>query len=184
MHIVAEGGFEKATTKELTYYSGNVLKVKMNEVYIYRLFGSKEKLFEAVFLRLNNKFLSSFYNCFRSIESDDHDVNKKLIHLFLSSWHFIMENEEPCRYYAKYYYSGYFRGQSKDTHNIILSKIASKMASFFKEGTDLEFVLHSAFCVLLDFGIRVHNKELEDSEMQRQKIFNLLYCMVAPYIKP
>lgn len=35
IHLIAEGGFEKATTKELTHSGGALPDFKMNEVYIY-----------------------------------------------------------------------------------------------------------------------------------------------------
>ena len=34
IHLIAEGGFEKATTKNLAYYSEIPSGIKMNEVYI------------------------------------------------------------------------------------------------------------------------------------------------------
>ena len=36
IHLIAEGGFEKATTKELTHCGGHLPDFKMNEAYIYR----------------------------------------------------------------------------------------------------------------------------------------------------
>ena len=55
INLVAEGGFEKATTKELAFYGGNLADVKMNEVYIYRFFGNKERLFDAAFRQLDTE---------------------------------------------------------------------------------------------------------------------------------
>ena len=43
IRLIAEGGFEKATTKELAYSGGNLPDQKMNEVYIYRLYSLGEK---------------------------------------------------------------------------------------------------------------------------------------------
>ena len=54
IHLIAQGGFESATTKELTHCSGSIEGLRMNEVYIYRLFGSKEYLYEAAFEMLDN----------------------------------------------------------------------------------------------------------------------------------
>ena len=55
IHLIAKGGFENATTKDLALSGGNLPGLKMNEVYIYRLFGSKESVYEAAFLRFCNK---------------------------------------------------------------------------------------------------------------------------------
>ena len=51
IHLIAEGGFEKATTKALTYCGDQLPAVKMNEVYIYRLFGSKPSCRVVLFYR-------------------------------------------------------------------------------------------------------------------------------------
>ena len=37
IRLIAEGGFEKATTKELAHCGDAPADLKMNEVYIYRL---------------------------------------------------------------------------------------------------------------------------------------------------
>ena len=60
IHLIAEGGFEKATTKELTHCGGQLPDFKMNEVYIYRFFGSKEKLYETAFVRLDTELFHAF----------------------------------------------------------------------------------------------------------------------------
>ena len=55
LHLIAEGGFESATTKELTHCGGSLPDFKMNEVYIYRIFGSKEQLYESAFIQLDRE---------------------------------------------------------------------------------------------------------------------------------
>ena len=40
IHVIAQNGLDKATTKAISNATG------INEVYIYRLFENKEKLFE------------------------------------------------------------------------------------------------------------------------------------------
>ncbi|MBR3691438.1 MAG: hypothetical protein IKL89_01900 [Clostridia bacterium] len=44
VRLVAEGGFEKATTKAITFDGETLPDMRMNEVYIYRIFGNKEHL--------------------------------------------------------------------------------------------------------------------------------------------
>ena len=60
IHLIAEGGFEKATTKELTHCGGQLPDFKMNEVYIYRFFKSKENLYEAAFVRFDTELFYAF----------------------------------------------------------------------------------------------------------------------------
>ena len=62
IRLIAEGGFEKATTKAITYDGEPPLGLKMNEVYIYRLFGNKEKLYTKAFECLDEEFVFSQTN--------------------------------------------------------------------------------------------------------------------------
>ena len=183
IHLIAEGGFEKATTKELTHSSGDWLGIKMNEVYIYRLFGSKENLYEAAFACLDNKLFYAFRRGVEAVGGFAQDSKDRLCQFFLIVWEFILENEERCRFYVRYYYSIYFKGHSLEVHKKLFEGIVAEMAPLFKEEADVVSILHSVFTILLDFGIRVYNGDLEDSDINTPHIFNVLYCMMSTYFK-
>ena len=183
INLIAEGGFEKATTKELAYYGGNLPDVKMNEVYIYRLFGSKENVYAAAFVFLDNELFDAFKSAIKTVGGFDKDIKEHLYQFFLLAWQFILKNEDRCRCYVRYYYSVYFRGESKDRHKKKFESIIAPMTEMFKEEANVPAVLHSVFTALLDFGIRVYNGELEDNDDSRRHIFNVLYCMMATYFK-
>ena len=183
IHIIAEGGFEKATTKELTHCGGNLPDFKMNEVYIYRFFGSKERLYESAFLRLDSELFYAFRNEVRDIGGFEYDTKKKLYELFLKAWRFILGNEERCRCYVRYYYSIYFKDNSLEAHKKLFDEMIAEMTPIFKEEANVAAILHSVFTAMFDFAIRVYNGELEDNEINRSHIFNILYCMMATYFK-
>ena len=183
IHLIAEGGFEKATTKELTHGGGTQPDFKMNEVYIYRFFGSKENLYESVFLRLDSELFYAFRNGVRAIGGFEENTKKKLYEFFLKAWNFILGNEERCRCYVRYYYSIYFKGNSIDAHKKLFDEMIAEMTPIFKEEADVEAILHSVFTAMFDFAIRVYNGELEDSDINRPHIFNVLYCMMMTYLK-
>lgn len=183
IHLIAEGGFEKATTKELTHCGGALPNFKMNEVYIYRIFGSKENLYEAAFVRLDNELSYAFQSGVASIGGFDENVKEKLNEFFRMAWRFILGNEEKCRCYVRYYYSIYFKGHSLETHKKLFEGMISEMAPMFKDEADIVSILHSVFTALFDFAIRVYNGDLEDSDINRPHIFNVLYCMMANYFK-
>ena len=94
-----------------------------------------------------------------------------------------MGNEERCRCYVRYYYSIYFKGHSRAAHRKLFEGMVNEMAPIFKEEADVEAILHSVFTAMFDFAIRVYNNELEDSDINRPHIFNVLYCMMATYLK-
>lgn len=183
IHLIATGGFEKATTKELTHCGGSLPNFKMNEIYIYRIFGSKEELYEAVFACLDNELYSAFRSAFKAVGGFEQDTKKRLYEFFMMAWRFIMRNEERCRCYVRYYYSVYFKGRSLEKHNNMFDGMISKMAPIFKKEADVVSILHSVFTTLFDFGIRVYNGDLEDSDINTPHIFNVLYCMMATYFK-
>jgi AcrR family transcriptional regulator len=181
INIIAEGGFENATTKALTHTEGNLTNLKMNEVYIYRIFGSKEKLFEAVFLRLDSEIARAFKNGIESVS--ELDGQEKYYEFFLKVWRFILSNEKRCRCYVRYYYSIYFNGDSVLAHKKLMEQIVAQIAPIFKEEADVHSIMHSIFTTFLAFAIRVYNGELEDNEINRPHIFNVLYCMAMTYFK-
>ena len=183
IHTIAIGGFEKATTKELTYCGGNLPDLKMNEVYIYRIFGSKEHLYEEVFLCLDRELVRAFRHGVDTVGGFQDDVTQKLYQFFLLAWNFILNNEERCRCYVRYYYSIYFKGESLEAHKNLFAGIKEEMRPLFKEEADVEAILHSVFITVFSFAIRVYNGELEDTEINRVHIFNVLYCMMHSYFK-
>ena len=103
IHLIAEGGFEKATTKELTHSGGQLPDFKMNEVYIYRFFKSKENLYEAAFVRLDTELFYAFKRGVEIIGGFENDRKEKLGKFFSMAWQFVLGNEERCRCYVRYY---------------------------------------------------------------------------------
>ena len=183
IHLIAEGGFEKATTKELTHSGGNLPNLKMNQVYIYRFFKSKEELYEAAFIFLDNELYRAFKNGVEIIGGFVGCGKEKLNKFFSMAWQFVMSNEERCRCYVIYYYSNYFKGKSREAHRQLFAGIEEEMTPLFKDEADVNSILHSAFTALFDFAIRVYNGELEDNEINRPHIFNVLYSIMATYFK-
>ena len=183
IHLIAEGGFEKATTKELTHCGGQLPNFKMNEVYIYRFFGSKEKLYETAFVRLDTELFHAFKHGVEIIGGFDDSRKEKLERFFSMAWQFILGNEERCRCYVRYYYSIYFKGASLEAHRKLFAGMVDEMTPIFKDEADVSSILHSVFTALFDFAIRVYNGDLEDNDENRPHIFNVLYCMMISYFK-
>ena len=86
IHLIAEGGFEKATTKELTHCGGQLPDFKMNEVYIYRFFKSKENLYEAAFVRLDTELFDAFKHGVKIVGGFEDDKKEKLSRFFSLAW--------------------------------------------------------------------------------------------------
>ncbi len=183
IRIIAVGGFESATTKELAHSGGILPDLKMNETYIYRLFESKEGVYAAAFAFLDRELCLAFESGIADIEFFKADLKKSFYTLFMKAWKFILHNQDNCRCYVRYYYSVYFKGASLEYHKRLFKGMIFRLSSFFNEEADVEAILHSVFTTLLNFAIRVFNGELEDSEVNRYHIFNVLYCMMSTYFK-
>lgn len=183
IHLIAEGGFEKATTKELTRYGGDLPDFKMNEVYIYRYFGSKERLYEAAFLELERELFCALLGGVHSVGGSERNTKEQLYEFFLKAWAFLLKNEERCRCYVRYYFSIYFTGNSLKIHEQHFKEVTSTFIPLFKDEADVSAILHSVFTTALAFAIRVYNGELEDNDVNRPHVFNVLYCMMMTYFK-
>ena len=183
IHLIAEGGFEKATTKNLTYYNASDLGIKMNEVYIYRLFGSKENLYEAAFVRLDTELVNAFNMGVEMVGGFGGNSAEKFNKFHALAWNFILGDEERCRCYVRYYYSVYFKGSSREAHIRMFSGMISAMTPIFKEEANVSAIMHSVFTTLFDFAIRVYNGDIADDEVNRVHIFNVLFCMLSTYLK-
>ena len=184
IRLIAEGGFEKATTKEITHSGAAPEDFKMNEVYIYRLFGSKEKLYEEAFVRLDRELyealMAGVKNGFNATEGGTRD---KFYAFFLQIWSFLLHNETRCRSFVRFYYSIYFKGTALLSHKRLFDGLESFARPLFKHEADVSAILHCVFTTMLDFAIRVYNGDLEDSEINRPHIFNVLFCMMMTYFK-
>ena len=186
IHLIAEGGFEAATTKNLTHCGGSFPDFKMNEVYIYRLFGSKEHLLEQAFIYLDRELFVALQSGLDSIGGAPAIIAKPKESFFAfmkQAWAFLLKNEERCRCYVRFYYSVYFKGEARECHKRLFRGIKDVLGGVFKEEVDADAVIHSVFTTMFDFAIRVYNGELEDSEDTCLHVFNVLYCMMMTYLK-
>ena len=181
--LIAQGGFEMATTAAITRKAPPSAEVKMNEVYIYRLYGGKEQLYEAAFLTLESELYHALQACVTEELAKSRDTVDAWYRIFERAWGFLLRNEEHCRCYVRYYYSVYFKGNSLATHNKHFEHIVSCFAPLFQEDANLSAIMHSVFTALLDFSIRVYNGDLENNEDNRPHIFNMLYSMLKIYLK-
>ena len=186
IHLIAEGGFEKATVKELTTCGGDLPGFKMNDVYIYRLFGSKEALYRATFVRLDSEL---FYNVRRAYqmvnEDEDPEITLKdrIVKFLEYLWDYILHDEERCRCYLRYYYSIYYNGPSAEAHKELYSGLLTEMTPSFKDDADVPEIIHSVFSSLFAFANRVFNGNLADTPKNRPHVFNVLYSMMSSYFK-
>ena len=115
IRLVADGGFENATTNTITYSGGDVENIKMNVVYIYRLYGSKDRLFDSIFEMIDGEISKAV----TTAEGDLHDF----MTVVLDFW---TQNPLWCKYYTRYYYSHRLVREVLSKHNANMEKLTAK----------------------------------------------------------
>lgn len=182
IRLVAEGGFEKATTRAIVGdgKSGSIDRV--NEAYIYRVFGTKENLFAETFAVLDDELIWAIYDGFAFFDHDG-DFREQCEQLYLRLWRFLLQNEEKLRYYTRYYHSAYFKNDIYERHKKKYDPLVERIAPVFKPRADVWALLHHVISVLLSFAVSVCGRGLEDSEENRTHIFIVAYSSISPYIK-
>lgn len=182
IRLIADGGFEKATTRAIASNEHNPSSVKLNEIYIYRLFGSKESLYGETFSILEKELVEATEKVVVEGCRSSYPVKKNMYILFSHLWRFILGNEERCRCYVRYYYSIYYKGDSQKKHNVEFNRLLSPFSFLFKAEADWFSLMHSAFTAMLDFAIRVYNGDILDTEDSTLHIFNVIYNSIASYL--
>ena len=184
IRLIGSGGFEKATTKAIVSEGIADPNIRLNEVYIYRLFGSKDLLYAEVFSILDNELFGVVRMFLKDFDDSYLPFREKLHRFFNSMWGFLLSNEWRCRAYVRYYYSAYFCGRSLCEHRKLLYEQEDFFAAIFKDESDVISLIHTTFMTMMDFAIRVYNGDLENAEENAYHIFNLLYNSLSPYFDP
>ena len=169
-------GFSGATTKAIASSHG------INEAYIYRLFGGKEKLFAATFEMLDLELISAIHRS-GALNASTEDVEGELRRIFSGVWRFVLQNRERCYAYVRYYFSPYFLEYSHESHMASYRRIIQTMTPLFRERADVTSLMHHVLSSLLDFAVRVHNGDIADDEESATHVFRVLFCVFRPYLR-
>lgn len=184
IRLIGDCGFEKATTKAIVALGISDPKIRLNEVHIYRVFGSKERLYAEAFSVLDNELFAKVRESVRNFFDDPCPFQDRMKHLFDKLWRFLLGNECRCRCYVRFYYSAYFREQTLREHRSLLLSQEPMFRLIFKEESDVISLIHTTFMTMMDFAIRVYNGDLEDTKENAYHIFNLLYYSLSSYFDP
>ena len=182
IRLVSEGGFEAATTSAIAGERREIDNIRVNEAHIYRIFGTKAHLFAEVFSILDCELLAA---AGRGLEKFDKETDKRKQWeiLFREMWDLFMEDESGCRYYVRYYYSAYFKGESLRAHNAKFKEFICDMTPLFVESADVCAILQHVVTVILGFAVCVFNKSIPNDEDNRSHVFNVVYASINPYLK-
>lgn len=177
IHIIAQNGLDKATTKAISKATG------INEVYIYRLFENKERLFEKAFEYLDNQLLEKCLLHIDVMYMSEIDYETRCRIYFLAMWRFLIGNKDEIFMYVHYYYSPHFKKYSAEAHKKRFLPLVNKFRDAFKEEAAVWLILNHILNVMLDFALMVHNDEMPKEDNYSEHVFRVIYQSVKQYFK-
>ena len=177
IHVIAQNGLDKATTKAISNATG------INEVYIYRLFENKEKLFKKAFEYIDNQLLDKCLLHIDVMYMGEMDYEAKCRIYFLAMWRFLVGNKDEILMYVRYYYSPYFKKYSAETHRQRFIPLVNKFKHAFKDEAAVWLILNHILNVMLDFALMVHNDEMPKNDNYTEHVFRVVYRSVEQYFR-
>ena len=177
IHVIAKDGLDKASTKQIGLATG------INEVYIYRYFKDKEDLFAKTFSSLDDELVNKVMQHVSIMYIADIEYKTRCKVFFISIWRFLVGNREKCLTFVRYYYSTYFLKYSVEEHKKRYMPVVEKFKDAFTEESDVWMILNHILNVMLDFAVKVHNKQMSDEDDYVEHIFRVIYASVQQYFK-
>lgn len=172
IHIIANNGLDKATTKHIANRAG------VNEVYIYRAFDGKDDLYMKTFLQLDQELVAAILRHIPIMDMTNIKIEDRCWALFSAVWKFVLGNEEKTLSFIRYYYSPYFKKYSCTAHREAYRVVVEKFRPAFKADADVWMLLCHILDVLLAAAVKVYNGELPDNDRTAAYVFDLLYSSV------
>ena len=182
IYVIAQKGLDKATTKAISNATG------INEVYIYRLFENKEKLFAASFDYLDEQLVTKALIHIDVMYSCEIEYETRCRIFFLALWRFLIGNRNEILMYVRYYYSVYYKKYSSSKHKALYTPLVEKFQDAFHDNANVWMILKHILNVMLDFAVMVHNEEMprDDTfheESYTEHVFRVVYASIKQYFR-
>lgn len=171
IHVVAQGDFDKATTRAISSGAG------LNDAYIYRLFDSKRGLFKATFSHLDKRLCSMLLRYMPIIEVSSMDMQKRCWMYFSHVWEKVLSDYEKCFYFMRYYHSAYFSDCSSEERKKDYKLVIERLTPVFKPNVDVWFELNVIFDIAFATALKVVRGYIPHDKATAKKVFNLI-CLV------
>lgn len=176
VHIVANEGYQKATTKNIATRAG------LNEVYIYRLFDDKETLISRAFAASDEDIAYAIEKTLPLMRMDGLPMEDRWRTLFLRVYKQLLADRDYARFYVRYYYSEQYRQYAMTAHVACYEKAVDGLREFFRPGEDARGLLRFAFESMIGMVFRAAAEDTNDTKSADEQ-FALLYRAMAPSLK-
>lgn len=177
IHTVSQVGIDRATTKLLA------TNARLNEVYIYRIFGGKEELFEQSFLYIDKQFAAHLLKCFKTVIGSPDTIKTNFRKMFSQIWDFSLNDEEKCSFFIRYYYSRYYSESCGNKRKKLYSKVMLLIKNIFNEETDPWWLFNHMLDVIFASAVKVLRGEIPNNLQTEENIFSLLYAALESHLK-
>lgn len=177
IHTISEVGIDRATTKLLA------TTAKLNEAYIYRIFGGKEELFEESFLYVDKQFSAHLLKCFKTALCSPDTIKVNFRRLFSQIWDFVLIDKEKCSFFIRYYYSRYYTKECRAKREKIYHRVMLLIKRIFKDDINTWWLFNYMLDVIFSSAVKVLRDEIPNNEQTEENIFTLLYAALEPHLK-
>lgn len=174
--VIANEGMDKVTTKAVA------TRARVNETYIYRVFGDKAGLLRAAFSQLDSELIEAILKYIPVMQMTDIPIDERCRILFCLVWKFIIGEETRCTSFIRYYYSPYFRKYSEQEHKEGYREVVKQMTPAFREGADVWMLLNHILDFLLTSAFKIFLQQLPDTEQTANDLFRIIYAAMEPQL--
>ena len=177
IHVVARQGLVKATTKAIAAAAG------LNEAYIYKCFRGKDELLAATLWKLDEGLTRHMSETFPIMRNDNLTWKERCFILWQRSWKFILQKDDECLFYLRYYYSSDFREHAREKHLEYYHALTDRIGFVFRPGTDIDMITHQMFETMLSFAAHVMAGDMGNNDVTTERTFAQIYSFVAPHFR-
>ena len=172
---IAVNGLDKTTTKAIA------AGAKVNEAYIYSHFADKEALLVAAFDRLDDELMDCVLRALPAMRMRELVLEDRCRIIFSAVWRFVLNYEQRCLAFIRYFYSPYFTKYSVETHRLRCQPVLEQFKKVFKAESDIWMILNHVLNVLLDFAIKVFHEQMSADDNYVEHVFLVIYRSIEPY---
>ena len=175
--VVARDGLEKITTRSIAS------ECDLHDAYIYRYFIDKEDLLMKTFIREDKAMTARIKENLENSDLKGKSIEEVLRAIVMPMWDFLMENEDVCKFYVRYYYSIHFEKDAIEEFREDNRTLHAAFEELFPKGADLELMFHYHMDTLLNIAMKVTTDEIEKTPDIGERVFKLLYSVTKVFLK-
>lgn len=175
--VVARDGLDKVTTRSIA------TECNLHDTYIYRYFIDKEDLLKRTFLREDKRLNDKIIEKLHEVGTENKTFKELMKSVLMPIWDYLMDNEDICKFYVRYYYSEYFVKDAMADFKADFIRLESAFAHVMPSGKDSEMIFQHNLDTMLSMAIKVTTGQIAKSDDIDERVFNLLYSITKVFLE-